>query len=103
MTIQKAALYIGVDGGGTKCRVRIRNHQGKICSDANGGPANIYSDFDTAIAEIKKKLDHALAKLNPNNVSKLNPYFEPIIRFLISSYRSESNRFVKRYKSGMFK
>ena len=70
MNDQKTALFIGVDGGGTKCRVRIRDHHGKICSDADGGPANIYSDFDAAIAEIKKTLDHALAKLTPNDVSK---------------------------------
>ncbi|MFM8607548.1 MAG: BadF/BadG/BcrA/BcrD ATPase family protein [Hyphomicrobiales bacterium] len=70
MSNKITAYFIGVDGGGTKCRVRIRDHHGKICSDADGGPANIYSDFDTAIAEIKKTLDHALAKLNPNNISK---------------------------------
>jgi glucosamine kinase len=70
MNDQKTALFIGVDGGGTKCRVRIRNQNGVICSDADGGPANIYSNFDAAIAEIKKTLEHALAKLNPNNVSK---------------------------------
>lgn len=65
MNDQKTALFIGVDGGGTKCRVRIRNQNGVICSDADGGPANIYSDFHAAIAEIKKTLNHALAKLNP--------------------------------------
>ncbi|MBM3635511.1 MAG: ATPase [Alphaproteobacteria bacterium] len=70
MNDQKTALFIGVDGGGTKCRIRIRNQNGVICSDADGGPANIYSDSDAAIAEIKKTLDRALAKLNRNNVSK---------------------------------
>ena len=70
MNNQKTALFIGVDGGGTKCRVRIRNQQGQICSDADGGPANIYSDFDAAISEIKKTLDHALSKLNTDQVLK---------------------------------
>ena len=55
---------IGVDGGGTRCRVRIRNSEGHICTDIVGGPANIYSNFDSAIAEIRKSLDHALGQLN---------------------------------------
>jgi glucosamine kinase len=55
---------IGVDGGGTRCRVRIRNSEGHICADIVGGPANIYSNFDSAIAEIRKSLDQALGQLN---------------------------------------
>lgn len=70
MNRQKSEFFIGVDGGGTKCRVRIRDQHGHVCSDAEGGPANIYSDFDAAISEIKKTLDHALTNLSAHKISK---------------------------------
>lgn len=57
-------LTIGVDGGGTRCRVRIRNSTGQICSEGEAGPSNIHSDFDAAIIEIRKALNQALSKIN---------------------------------------
>lgn len=34
-------LFAGVDGGGTKCRVRLRDGEGRLIGQAEGGPANI--------------------------------------------------------------
>jgi glucosamine kinase len=34
-------LFIGVDGGGTRCRVRIADAAGRVLGEAGGGPANI--------------------------------------------------------------
>jgi glucosamine kinase len=34
-------LFIGVDGGGTKCRARIRDAAGRCLGEGVGGPANI--------------------------------------------------------------
>ncbi len=36
-----STIYAGIDGGGTKCRVRLRDDQGKLLGEAQGGPANI--------------------------------------------------------------
>src|SRR5436853_7146438 len=47
-----ARLFLGIDGGGSKCRARIRDENGVYRGEAEGGIANIYSDFDAAIATI---------------------------------------------------
>ncbi|MEY4091958.1 MAG: hypothetical protein RLZZ496_1140, partial [Pseudomonadota bacterium] len=65
-------LTIGVDGGGTRCRVRIRNSAGHICAEGEAGPSNIHSDFDAAIIEIRKALDQALGKINDSATVRAN-------------------------------
>ncbi|QIG47649.1 N-acetylglucosamine kinase [Nordella sp. HKS 07] len=45
-------LFMGVDGGGTKCRVRLRDRQGERLGEAVGGLANLYQDLEAAIATI---------------------------------------------------
>ena len=34
------SLFIGVDGGGTNCRARIRDDAGRLLGEGSGGPAN---------------------------------------------------------------
>lgn len=43
---------MGVDGGGTSCRVRIRTPEGACLAESQGGAANIYQDFAGAMAVI---------------------------------------------------
>lgn len=38
------ALFIGIDGGGTTCRARIRNAAGTLVGEGVGGPANVRLD-----------------------------------------------------------
>ncbi len=45
-------LFLGIDGGGSRCRARIRRADGTIVGDATGGPSNIYQDFDGSLATI---------------------------------------------------
>lgn len=51
---------MGVDGGGTKCRVRLRDRSGTIVAEAVGGLANLYQDLDAAIATIRATLAETL-------------------------------------------
>jgi glucosamine kinase len=44
--------FLGVDGGGSRCRARIRDAAGRVLGEAMGGSSNIYQDFDGAIATI---------------------------------------------------
>jgi glucosamine kinase len=44
--------FLGIDGGGSRCRARIRDGAGVIVGEASGGASNIYQDFDGALAEI---------------------------------------------------
>ncbi len=53
---------MGVDGGGTKCRIRLRDHKGDLLSEATGGLANLYQDLDAALATILATIAEALGK-----------------------------------------
>jgi glucosamine kinase len=55
-------LFVGVDGGGTKCRIRIREADGSLLTEAQGGLANLYSDQETALATILATIAEAMAK-----------------------------------------
>jgi glucosamine kinase len=41
-------IYIGVDGGATKCKVRVEDKAGNLLGQAVGGPANIRLSVDIA-------------------------------------------------------
>jgi glucosamine kinase len=55
-------LFLGIDGGGSRCRARIRGHSGQILGEAIGGPSNIYQDFDGAIGTITATARQAAAR-----------------------------------------
>ncbi len=57
-----SAYFLGIDGGGSKCRARIRDVHGKICGEAIGGPSNIYQDFEGAVSVIIATADEAARK-----------------------------------------
>jgi glucosamine kinase len=46
------SFFLGIDGGGSRCRARIRNEAGKLLGEAIGGSSNIYQNFDGALANI---------------------------------------------------
>lgn len=58
----KAEYFLGIDGGGSRCRVRIRAADGRKLGEADGGSANIYQNFDAAIATIVETARAAAAK-----------------------------------------
>ena len=41
--------FIGVDGGATRCRVRLRDPDGAALAEAAGAAANIHVDFAAAV------------------------------------------------------
>lgn len=45
-------FFLGIDGGGSKCRARIRDLQGRKLAEAVGGSSNIYQDHDGSMANI---------------------------------------------------
>lgn len=57
-----AVLFAGVDGGGTKCRVRLRDPQGVLLAEATGGPANIRLGLDLVWDNILTALKEALKR-----------------------------------------
>ncbi len=57
-----ASLYLGVDGGATRCRARLRDAQGKALAEGSGAAANIYVDFAAAVAVMGQVVDEVLGK-----------------------------------------
>lgn len=54
-------LYLGVDGGGSGCRVRLAAPDGTVLAEGRGGPANIALDPEGACANILAATRQALA------------------------------------------
>ena len=53
----EARLFLGVDGGATRCRARLRDSEGRLLAEVEGPAANIYVDFDGAIANARAQID----------------------------------------------
>lgn len=53
------AFLIGVDGGGSGCRVALADARGRVLAQATGGPANIARDPSRAVANIRAALGGA--------------------------------------------
>lgn len=51
MTIS-SILLLGIDGGGTSCRARIRAGDGTILGEGRAGPANVRLGLDKAFAAV---------------------------------------------------
>ncbi len=58
------ALFLGIDGGGTKCKVRLENAQGKLLAEAISGPANIATSIEVAQKSIIAATHTVLSKAN---------------------------------------
>ena len=56
--------FLGIDGGGSRCRARIRNAAGVMLGEAVGGSSNIYQSFDGALANIIATAEAASAQAN---------------------------------------
>jgi glucosamine kinase len=48
----KPPYFLGVDGGGSRCRVRIRDASGVQLAEAMGGAANVYQNLEGGLATI---------------------------------------------------
>lgn len=65
---ESEVYFVGVDGGGTKCRAALVNASHELQGVGDSGPANPYQDFDRAIHSISEAIELAIssAGLNPN-------------------------------------
>lgn len=59
----KTDLYfIGIDGGGTKCRARLEDASGALLGEGVSGPANIMRDCTLAISSMLDAVSKAIAQ-----------------------------------------
>ena len=70
MSRSKQSLFVGMDGGGTKVKLKIADSSGKILAQAQGGPAQIRCSVVQAWASINDALSQALSSLG---ISKDHP------------------------------
>ncbi len=55
-------FFLGVDGGATRCRARLRDAAGELLAEVQGPAANVYVDFEGAIATARAEIEAACAK-----------------------------------------
>lgn len=60
--------FIGIDGGGTKCKARIEDAGGNVLSEAIAGPANVARDMQGAIESILAASQQAIDLANIANL-----------------------------------
>ena len=55
-------FFLGVDGGATRCRARLRDRRGAMLAQTVGPAANIYVDYPGALAVTRAAIAAALAQ-----------------------------------------
>lgn len=65
-------LYIGIDGGGTKCRARLFTADNQVIGTGVGGPANPLHGLSQAKASILQAVEMALTDANLPNAEAAN-------------------------------
>jgi glucosamine kinase len=59
--LAKAQFFLGVDGGATRCRARLRDLSGRELARGLGPASNIYLDFDEAMRVVRETIEAAIA------------------------------------------
>jgi glucosamine kinase len=56
-----ARFFLGVDGGATRCRARLRDGAGRELGHCVGPASNIYVDFEAAMRVVRETIDSVIA------------------------------------------
>lgn len=64
MTLDPDPILVAADGGGTGCRACAGTLSRGVLAEATGGPGNVHSDFDGAIANLTSAVQAALEHAN---------------------------------------
>src|SRR5258707_9251647 len=59
---KNARLFIGVDGGGTGCRARIEDAEGRVLGTGIAGPAAVWLGIDRSFAALETACRAAAAE-----------------------------------------
>ena len=62
-------FFLGVDGGATRCRARLRDAAGRVLNEAEGPAANIYVDFEGALAVVREVAGAAAQGRDPSAIA----------------------------------
>jgi glucosamine kinase len=74
MASHPAPLFVGVDGGGTGCRARLEDANGRLLGTGIAGPAALRMGVDNALAQVEKACRAALEEtgLGSNAMSSVH-------------------------------
>lgn len=59
--VAATAYFIGVDGGGTRCRARLCDDAGRVLGEGGAGPANLRLGLDASLAAVMEACRRAVA------------------------------------------
>jgi glucosamine kinase len=59
---KRADLFLGVDGGGTRCRARLADGSGHILGEGAAGPANIRLGLEASFTEVLRAARQCLSE-----------------------------------------
>ena len=82
----KGTTYLGIDGGGTRCRARIEDENGSVLGAASSGPATTRIGFEKAWRSIMEATEAAAAQAGLT----LNPGFT-VRRFRAARFSDNPN------------
>jgi glucosamine kinase len=68
--VATAKFFIGVDGGATHCRARIRAASGRLLAEDAGPAANIYVDFDAGVSVMRELVATVIDKAGLGGASR---------------------------------
>jgi glucosamine kinase len=57
-------IFIGIDGGGTKCKARLEDLQGNLLAEATAGPANAARNLTGSVDAVLEASQKVIAKAN---------------------------------------
>ncbi|CAD5263081.1 conserved hypothetical protein [Alteromonas sp. 38] len=60
----KRKFFLGIDGGGTKCKARLESFDGELLGEGLSGPCNPAQSADTALSSIIDVTNQALTSAN---------------------------------------
>jgi glucosamine kinase len=59
-----ADYFLGIDGGGTKCKARLEDAQGNLLAEVIAGPANAANNLKDSVAAVLEAAKKAIAEAN---------------------------------------
>ena len=67
-------IFLGIDGGGTKCKARLEDAHGNLLAEAVSGPANAARNLTDSVNAIIEASDQAISKANIPGLSLKHIY-----------------------------
>lgn len=61
---------IGVDGGGSHCRGRIRDQNGNLIAEQRAGPANIHINFSDSLRTVRSLINSLIEKSGNSSIRR---------------------------------